>query len=1255
MNSVSPALIARRALALVAFALVTLLCAAYAIAMPAQAYAADADGNVGRTRFVEGETGTYWKSWSDLFQNIKDTGKQTDSDTVIFDIYGDFDTSSLGMIEVPAGKTFTFNLHGHMINRGLTNASSVNSGKGNGEVFCVKGKLIVNGGDTSDGGSIAHNGNLSENGRFWKYDGSGTAPINGGLITGGACDDADSAGGIYVANGGASVELNDVTVAGNVGASYSLAYGATTRAGGISLYKSSCSLKMSNSKVLYNYSASNGGGINVSGSGCTVEITSGSQVSSNTTGDSQYAWGGGGIYFNGSGSSLVISGGSKVDNNYTPNNGGGIYHNFSNGTIDIKGSSEVCDNVAGGNGGGIYDCYDGTTINISGSKVDGNSAVNGGGIFLEDAATLNITNEGSVSGNKAAGGAGIYINDEGTSVYVKNNSTVSNNEATGNGGGIYHNDKTGVVSFDSSTLSGNKAGGNGGGVYNGYGEGNSYSFANGSSVSGNEANNGGGLFSIKEVYVYVKINSSICNNIAKNDGGGIYCTSEPLNLTFTDNGSMHGNTAGADGGAICSVTSLYVMGPDYSTRVWYNDYKTIYGNKASKGAGIWFAGDARLGDVVITDNLASSIGGGVYCDNDTDEAFCFNNTVVVKDNKMGADTTSLQSNVVIKGTQLLHGYDKLDTDAYPSASTCVYVTVEDYVNGSRILCDERFTKNFDKESSSCTNVVADDTSCCKIVFNEDGTLSNELADGEVTSLDVTLTINFGNSQSVTIKTYKYAFLKIRLADYAKNGYAPDYFTTSWNGSKLEPWKSDSNYTGVQMPTKADSYAITAHYPHYKVNVSDFSTINDFEAGSTVELKSSEYKKDGLEPTYWTIEDAAGNMQILWPKDGVASFAMLGSDVNATPHYPVTLSGVDVTLSESSTWDGLVPSSDSNVNGASINSVAIATDSASYVLTADELKDATIVSRVVQTQDSDYARSAQYTVQIPSSVFAAYNITLPAADVSLVASGAVYAQNVDKYTYEGKTNSSYGAAVATDGEVSYVKFTATEYYTQPVAEAVCVTTNCVNANDASTTLSASSDYCTKDQSVSVTPPTKAGWKFAGWVGDKPAGATEDATTHALTFTPSSAITLTASYIPLVSAVDISVDALVADGSFPAQAKAANARDNAGTKFAAGTSSIVWTRTDGSALDAKPAKDASYNATLALGLSAGSDQDATAYQWAFADTVSVTLNGTPVVADKVKVSGSQQLEVSYTETPVTGTDDRIFTVSFDAGDIAEAPAT
>lgn len=1256
---------------LVTFVLAILLCGAYAIAMPAQAHA---DDHVGRIRIVENEEGSYWSSSSELLKRVKSMGKESGYSTVIVDLYEDFTTSE--MIEVPKGKTFTFNLHGHMINRNLSNPSNLNSGgEGDGEVFCVKGKLVVNGGSDSNEKSIAHKGTLSENGRFWKYDNSGSTPINGGLITGGACDDGGSAGGIYAGESGATIELNDVAVAGNVGAKYSLIFGSSSRAGGISLYKSSCSLKMNNSKVLYNYSASNGGGINIDGSSCKVEITNGSQVSFNKADNSQNAYGGGGIYINGSGTSVVISGASQIKNNYTPNNGGGIYHNFTGGTVEVKEGSEISSNVAGGNGGGIYDYYNDTTFNINGSKIENNSANNnGGGIFLQDAATLNVTNSAAISNNKAANGGGIYVNDNDTYIYVNSNSEVSGNKATSNGGGIYHNDSVGVVSFNNAKLANNTATGNGGGIYNDY-ENTAYYFDNGASVEGNSASNGGGMYSYDYAYVYVKENSSFNNNTA-NNGGAIYATEDGLYLTFAKNGSIHDNAAKVNGGGIYSDYALRIEAPGYQVKVWYTDYKSIYSNSAEKGAGIWFAEDAYLDNVVIKNNTAEIIGGGVYCNNTTDEDFCFANSVVVQDNIIGG-SEAVKSNVVVKGKQLLHGYDEADDDARPAASSVIYVTVEDYASGSRQLSDTEFTEDLTKETRvidyctywCCKGIYADDENYCHAEYvADDDRLYYKLNDN-AKSLDQKLAIEFGNGKTATISTYKWAFIKLNIADFAKNGYAPDYFVADWknmSGSdfcKFTPFKDGNNYyISFHTPSSADNCKITAHYPHYavKVHKADGTTVtdqSDVEAGSEVTLDGSNYTSDGMKPTYWTIKDSSGAAQILWPKDGdKVTFAMLGSDVDATPYYPNMLSGVELSLSESSIWDDLVPDS-TDISKASVSGLSVTAQSgASYTLTADDLEATKVTSRSVKTVASSL-KDATYTVCIPSSAFAKYNIAMPIDAGVLKASGSVSAQYIDTYEYDtGQMKyPDFKAKVIVEDNESYVEVTVIAAYGQPYEDTYRITTESVDVNDPSKTLSISSSYCKQGEKTTITPATKTGWKFVGWK-NKPDGASEDLETHALTFTPTSSVELTATYAPLVSAVDISVDSLEADGTFPAQVKTANARDNAGGMLAAGTSSIVWTTSDGADVekDAKPQEGATYNAALTLGLSASSV--ANSYQWAFADTVSVTLNGAPVDTSKVKTDGAQQLVISYSQTAAAGSDDRVFTVSFDAGaEGVAAPAT
>lgn len=1303
---------------LVTFVLAILLCGAYAIAMPAQAHA---DDHVGRIRIVENEEGSYWSSSSELLKRVKSMGKESGYSTVIVDLYEDFTTSE--MIEVPKGKTFTFNLHGHMINRNLAGTKSSDAwwGTGSGEVFCVEGKLIVNGGADEEA-NIEHKGSTADEGRWWHYDGSGSTVIKGGLITGGACDDYYGAGGIALQGSDAAAELNNVTIAGNVADQWASSYG---HGGGIGVHGNNSQLTLNNTKVIYNHAEGYGGGIYVREDGTKVSIKNSSEVSNNmgilsgggiyfddnnvsltldaskvsgnkthddgggiyTTGngsvllqngakvESNYAQDkGGGIYYNGSNGTLTVDNASYVSSNTAVGNGGGIYHNGSNGVVNVSGGSYISDNKAS-NGGGIYDYYNDTTFNINGSKIENNSAnSNGGGIFLQDAATLNVANSAAISNNKAANGGGIYVNDNDTYIYVNSNSEVSGNKATSNGGGIYHNDSVGVVSFNNAKLANNTATGNGGGIYNDY-ENTAYYFDNGASVEGNSASNGGGMYSYDYAYVYVKENSSFNNNTA-NNGGAIYATEDGLYLTFAKNGSIHDNVAKINGGGIYSDYTLRIEAPGYQVKVWYTDYKNIYSNKAEKGAGIWFAKDAYLDNVVIKNNTAEVIGGGVYCNNTTDEDFCFANSVVVQDNTIGG-SEAVKSNVVVKGKQLLHGYDEADDDARPAASSVIYVTVEDYASGSRQLSDTEFSEDLTKETrvidyhtyGCCKGIYADDENYCHAEYvADDDRLYYKLNDN-AKSLDQKLAIEFGNGKTATINTYKWAFIKLNIADFAKNGYAPDYFVADWknmSGSDFctfTPFKDGNNYyISFHTPSSADNCKITAHYPHYavKVHKADGTTVtdqSDVEAGSEVTLDGSNYTSDGMKPTYWTIKDSSGTSQILWPKDGdKVTFAMLGSDVVATPYYPNMLSGVELSLSESSIWDDLVPDSTDTTTAAVAGLTVTAESGTSYTLTADDLKDVSVESRSV-AKVVDYLKDATYTVRIPSSAFAKYNIAMPTDAGALKASGSVSAQYIDTREYDtGQMKyPDFKAEVIVKDNESYVEFTVIAAYMQPGEDTYRITTKSVDVNEESKTLSTSSSYCKQGKEATVRLIEKTGWKFTGWK-NKPDGASEDPETHDLTFTPTGNVELIATYAPLVSAVDISVDSLEADGTFPAQVKTANARDNAGAMLAAGTSSIVWTTSDGADVekDAKPQESVTYNAALTLGLSASSV--ASSYHWAFADTVNVTLNGTPVDASKVKTAGAQQLVVSYSQTAAAGSDDRVFTVSFDAGaEGVDAPAT
>ena len=426
--------------AFVAAGMMALGLAAASLAAPASAYAYDQkpDGAIGTVGCPNGNyPRTYYvHSAKDAYNCIADMVSSRNNpmqeSKITIEVTADWYTKYDGYLEIPSGCEVTLNLNGHMINRGKARSFGSSSpwwGEGGCEAIIVRknATLTVNGGNTELAKSIEHRGTLDDvkdNGAaFWHLDANGTTVIEGGLITGGACDDKESGGGITVQDD-ASLYLNDVTIAGNItdkASHKSAACGA-----GVYLYHAKNAV-FNNTRVMYNHAERTGGGVYI-GSTCTVLFKGGSKVSCNLAVE-----GGGGIGITTSASPTVkLEESSEISQNYTLADGGGVYvSDYSGSTFSSDdGTGVIKNNYAEGEGGGakIDSKYRVTLRNIS---VEGNTAQgDGGGIWQNGDCFDKVT----VTDNSAKGsGGGIYWAE---TIKIKD-SNVTGNTAAGQGGGIY--------------------------------------------------------------------------------------------------------------------------------------------------------------------------------------------------------------------------------------------------------------------------------------------------------------------------------------------------------------------------------------------------------------------------------------------------------------------------------------------------------------------------------------------------------------------------------------------------------------------------------------------------------------------------------------------------------------------------------------------------------------------------------------------------------------------------------------------------
>ncbi len=751
---------------------------AAALAVPAMALA-----NSGSMTYLEGDSYV-----TRSFDNVKDllTTAQESKGYVNIYLNDDWYTKDYGRIVIPKGRSYTFFLNGHMINRGKVGSyGDLWCGGKAGEVIAVEdgATLTIRGGDTT----TEHRGSLTDNGHFWIADDNGSTVIKGGLITGGATDssgesgDRCGGGGISTAGKDVNVYISGTTIAGNLADKVSGSYG---NGGGIAVGGYDTKLRLSDTDVIYNHAEGNGGGIGIpSAASTTLDLDAGCNISNNYS-DLR----GGGIYYDSNNSKLTIKDGCSISNNRAANDGGGICYAGSNGEAEFSNGVTISGNYSAGDGGGLYDDFNGTTFNFDKCTVKDNTAADdGGGIYLNDVATLNLRNESVIQGNKASQGAGLFIDDDSTSV-VLNNSQILENTATGSGGGIYHNATGGSVTLEAGSLidSNKTLGGNGGaGIYNNYG-GTTYTLTGGSSIYRNFSYTwGGGMFLNDDATVILKEGSSIRRNTAKSYGGGILNYDDDSKVYLSGSSTIDDNYAGEEGGGIHAYRDIRIVGDRTAS---------IQQNYAPVGGGIFSMGELYLKNINITANLAKDYGAGVYCDHSSYYAFELADVVTIQGNRA---TGAGDSNLTMYGNQNACGGAG---DNLLSPKSRIGISIRDYDgNPYKVSGNQAFLTNVKDEWRSV--VFSDDpnraiTSDGKYLYLTNTKASYELSDYVGDSKTGSRWIQYGST--VTLAT----------SDYAHTGTVLDYWTIEGVAgmSKLEPQGGKASFT---MP--ANAVTVRPHY------------------------------------------------------------------------------------------------------------------------------------------------------------------------------------------------------------------------------------------------------------------------------------------------------------------------------------------------------------------------------------------------------------------------------------------------------------
>ena len=502
-------------------------------------------------------------------------------------------------------------------------------------------KAITTGGCTGQGGGI------------YAKDG-GTLTLNNSQIQ--TCE-ATASGGAICATGG-TINLTGCTITGNKANNGGAIHINKTGGGDATLIISGGEIggKYAGEPNTAIGTSSNGGGIYVEGSSCTVTLKDGAKITGNTADE------GGGIFAKGG--SVELTSCTIKDNTGTLA-GGGICARANGSTparVTINGgviggtSASEANKTGSGGGGGIYVGETCTLTLKDSAQVIGNTAIyNGAGIYTKGTLTTEsctITDNKTTGASTNTGGGGVYV--ESGTVEIKDATKIYHNYTDGSGGGIWINNGT-LILKDNAEVIGNTAQKYGGGICIGT-DANTNDNTGTVTMSGGEVSNntvseksGGGVAVLHGTFTMS--NGKVSGNTAKETGGGIYgmnFNSAKGEITVSG-GEISGNTANIAGtlagGGIRSSYKLTVSGG------------TIKTNKTTKPSG-W--------------------GGGIS----VSEEFTFLGGTVVGNTCPGGGTVQGTGIHVWNCSVKMSGSAKVDTNNDIYLSTNIKITVSAPLTGT---------------------------------------------------------------------------------------------------------------------------------------------------------------------------------------------------------------------------------------------------------------------------------------------------------------------------------------------------------------------------------------------------------------------------------------------------------------------------------------------------------------------------------------------------------------------------------------------
>ncbi len=907
---------------------------------------------------------------------------------------------------------------------------------------------------------------------------------------------------------------------------------------------------------------------------------------------------GGGVGMHGDDSTLELDN-ATIAYNCAEEKGGGVYVRDDSCNINLKNGSQISHNKALSYGGGIYADDEKLKVTLDNSKMsnNGNQAI----CFDDDNETLEVLNNSEISGNTYSGirstGTGTHltfrnstVKDNGyiAAVYITGDnttidaidSTFCNNWDSWNHGGAFGLEGETTLNLKNSKIYGNSSA-PGGGICciapSTINMDKSYIYNNTATLSSSYHDPvGGGIAFYEDSSGAMTLNMINGSSIYSNTGGGVYNNGHDLRIVSSDKtGTIRDNTTQTqfgstqyahNGGGICSQNgTLYVEGI------------SITGNKTggdgwyyAEGGGIYSKDtEFTLKDVTITGNT-SRIYGGLFFSSTEYRDFTLQGRVIIEDNEYLYRWSSW-------------GRPVLWTGVSNASFSCAEQT----------MCGGGSEDTYLKPTSRIGIDFAEGSLPRRISGNQ--AFMTKLADAYKTVL-------FSDSDSCVIELDDDGYL------YLKGGSSRFDLTLAYGDGKT-------------------------------------STKEDIGRSNKVELKSADYPKyiDPTDPSkgtylldYWTLETPNALVKTVKASAGTAEFFMPYGDTKATAHYVEDVTGAQLGLADGNSWDKL-----GTKENVSVSSLAFTTCTGKQVTVPKSLLDSVVVencSSADGTGSEAGLKKVTYTIKVPASVFD--ELKLPVSSERVTSASTSVASDL------GNKEDSACTVQAADGGIKLVA-------TVTMGEQRTVTVTGLDVNKASTDQAAqiagaaTTALVANNGTVTIATPAATGWNFTSWNTSELSGATvKEQTASSITLeNVTQDVSLGALYEPYVSAVDITVAAPEVGDTLPTKFTSCRVT---GTSFSGldvtksineyGLS-VVWKKYGSdeelpSGYTAEEGKAYVGTATVTLGQNEANPAavakakvaDEKAYYYAFADNISVAVNG--VAAITKRDTGAKKAVVTFT---------------------------